>query len=96
MFLGILSEEKLKKNEVRIEVLYSCDKEFTDYSDIYNNIMHFINSQKFNTMEEAVIKLHDSIKNDFSIKDVRVSIEKIHPLQMEYCKGVKIIYGTFE
>lgn len=92
MFLGILEEEKQRKNRVRIHIEYKSDDK-PDYSEIYKTVMHITESEQFGYMENCAKYMYDELHENHSITDLTVTIEKISPLAMDQCKQIKVIYG---
>lgn len=92
MYLGILDEEKERKNSVNIHIAYNSSSR-PDYSSVYRSVMNIVSNERFGYMEDCAKHIHHVLGSRFDVEGLTVSLEKLNPLHMKHCKGVKVIYG---
>lgn len=92
MYLGILDEEKECKNSVNIRIDYISSSR-PDYSSVYRSVMDIVSCERFGYMEDCAKHIHQELASRFDVEGLTVSLEKLNPLQMKHCRGVKVTYG---
>lgn len=77
--IGILDFERKKKQKVNINVSFNYiykENKFIDYSLIVNLIEKSMKKSKYLLIEDAILDLNQKLKNEYTFKKLKISIEK--------------------
>lgn len=90
VFLGVYESEKKRKNLVDIQLEYE-EKNFIDYSEVYNTLKNILKNKKFSLVEEMIEFLEKELKKFFEKKNsFRLIVRKNKPYKMKYCEYVEM------
>ncbi|MEO0288051.1 MAG: dihydroneopterin aldolase [candidate division WOR-3 bacterium] len=90
VYLGVYEVEKNKKNLVDILLEYE-EKEFIDYSEVYNTIKTLLENKKFSLIEEMIECVEKELKKFFKNRNsFRLIVKKNKPYKMKYCYYVEM------
>jgi len=95
MFIGLLDNEKRRKNRVIINIicLYRKNRGFLDYKVLYDKIIQSTESKKWGSIESFLEETAGVLMKDFRIIDsLTISLTKYNPMLMPNSPSVTASY----
>jgi len=98
--IGIHEHEKLKKQEIKFNIIINVDqntvpneddiKSIVDYEKITNKLQNLAKKKKYNFLESLAEDSFNEIFEDKRIKSVKIKIEKTEAIKNASSVGVEI------
>lgn len=99
--IGIKPEERVKKQDIKINVVLYCDlskactsdniEDTIDYVTIKKNVLKMVEASSFNLVEALTQNIADICLEDERVEKVKVSIEKPGALRFAKSVGIEIV-----
>ncbi len=77
--IGIYKHERKEKQKVVMDIYidYNYSGKYLDYSEVADFVQQFIQANGFYSIEEALIKLSEELKNTYkNIKNIKLRLRK--------------------
>lgn len=82
--LGILPFERENEQEIIIDISFEyefANGEYVDYASVCDCVKNLVKHEKFNLIENAIIKIEDKLNSMYEIDNLFIKISKSQILQ---------------
>jgi FolB domain-containing protein len=98
--IGISEKERLKAQPLKVTLSFKYNiakkdklddiKYLKDYSSITKSLKVFIENSRYKSLERLVVECSKEMKNNFQLKEVHVSINKVAVAKRYGCESLRV------
>ena len=98
--IGIPKKERLKAQPLKVTLSFKYNiakkdklddiKYLKDYSSITKSLKVFIENSRYKSLERLVVECSKEMKNNFQLKEVHVSINKVAVAKRYGCESLRV------